>query len=336
VRPRASRQRPLLNFRSVALTLVGFLVAGAFGAGTYFAPVVAAAFSFSGSVAPHTPTPGASTGAVPAAGNLRPFTVLLLGSDDDEKFDPGRTGAAKANLLTQSMILVRVDPASKAVTMFSIARDLWVPITKTGGSNKIMTAFAYGGASNAIQTVETNFQVQIDYYVWIGLTGLIKLIDYVGGIDVVTSNPVMDDYYPNDINSSDPYGTKRVAVLPGPQHLDGVHALEYVRSRHSDLIGDFGRSARQQQVLLALRAKAKSLGIADLPDIASVFQNELKTNMDLQTLRELLPIASQIQPQSVKQLTMYGGMTYSQTINGEDAQVPNWGQIRPVVRQYFP
>jgi LCP family protein required for cell wall assembly len=333
VTARASRQRrPLVTARGVALVLTGFLLAGLAGAGAYFAPVLAAAVSITGGPAVShstTPTPTTAAAAAPApAGNVQPFTVLLLGSDDDQKFDPN-------HVLTQSMILVRVDPALKAVTMLSIPRDLYVPLA-SGGSNKIDAAYSSGGARTAVRTVEENFQVHVDNYVWIGLKGLIQLIDSLGGIDVVTSNPVMDDFYPNDINSSNPYGIYRVGVLPGPQHLDGIHAMQYVRSRHSDQRGDFGRSQRQQQVLLALRAKAKYLNPANLPDLATAFNGELKTDISLPEIRALLPIASQIQPQSVKQIVLLGSYTYSQVIGGEDALVPVWSLIRPLVHQYFP
>ena len=136
------------------------------------------------------------------------------------------------------MILVRVDPAASSVTMLSIPRDLWVQLA-SGGENKIDVAYAYGGAPSAVRTVEEDFGVHVDNYVWIGLKGLIQLIDSVGGVDVVTSNPVMDDYYPADIYSGWPYDYERVAVLAGPQHLDGIHAMQYVRSRHGDLQSDF-------------------------------------------------------------------------------------------------
>src|SRR5205085_3381183 len=222
----------------------------------------------------------------PVAAQVGPFTVLLLGSDDDQKFDP-------AHVLTQSMILVRVVPATQQVTMLSIPRDLWVPLS-TGGTAKIDGAYSYGGPAAAIATVERNFNVHVDEYVWVGLKGLIKLIDALGGVDVVASNPVLDDYYPQDINSSNPYGYQRVAVLPGPQHLDGTTALQYVRSRHGDLQGDFGRSQRQQQVLLAIRAKASQMTIADIPDLASAFNGELKTSMSVERVRQLLPIAGQV------------------------------------------
>jgi LCP family protein required for cell wall assembly len=254
--------------------------------------------------------------------------VLLLGSDDDQKFDPN-------HVLTQSMILVRVDPAARSVTMLSIPRDLWVQLS-SGGVNKIDAAYAFGGAASAERTVEEDFGIHIDNYIWIGLKGLIQLIDSLGGVDVVTSNPVMDDFYPNDINSGNPYGTYRVAVLPGSQHMDGIHAMQYVRSRHSDLRGDFGRSQRQQQVLLALRAKAKYVNPADLPTLATAFNGELKFDLSIQEIRELLPLAAKIQPQSVKQIVLLGGYTSGQVIDGADALVPNWSLIRPLVHQYFP
>jgi len=75
-----------------------------------------------------------------------PFTVLLLGSDEDTKFDP-------QHVLTQSMILLRVDPQQKTATMLSIPRDLWVPLGATGQNAKIDAAYSYGGSSAAIATV---------------------------------------------------------------------------------------------------------------------------------------------------------------------------------------
>src|SRR5258708_31402441 len=146
----------------------------------------------------------------------------MRGWDGDSKFSP-------EHVLTQSMILVRVTPSTKSVVMISIPRDLYVPLS-VGWSGKISGAYSYGGAGAAIATVQQNFHVHIDEYIWVGLLGLIHVIDAIGGIDVVTSNPVLDDYYPSDVYGGDPYGYQRVAVLAGPQHMDGRHAMEYVRS----------------------------------------------------------------------------------------------------------
>src|SRR4029077_10016021 len=158
-------------------------------------------------------------------------------------------------------------------------------------TGKISTAYNLGGADGAIKAVETNFKVRVDDYVWIGLNGLVKLIDKLGGVNLQVTNPVLDDYFPADLNSaSDPYGYYRVAVLPGATHMDGVHALEYVRSRHGDIRGDFARSERQQQVLLAIKAQASHLNAADLPGLASAFNGEIKTSMGIEHVRQLLSI----------------------------------------------
>ncbi len=321
-RLRESRPRRVQIITALLLVL-GFAASGTAGAAAYFLPVLSATLQLTGRTAD---LPSASPTAAPAPGS--PFTVLLLGSDDDAKFDP-------KHVLTQSMILVRVNPQTQQVTMLSIPRDLWVPLS-VGGSDRIDVAYSYGGPSAAIATVERDFHVHVDDYVWIGLKGLIKVINIVGGVDVLTSNPVLDDYYPSDIDVQNPYGYYRVAVLPGAQHLDGAHALEYVRSRHSDLRGDFGRSQRQQQVLLALRARAKTLKPTDLPDVASAFAGELTTSMSLTRIRDLLPLASGLQPDSVHQVVLFGDYTIPTVISAQDVLLPNWDKILPVVSQYFP
>jgi len=344
IRKRQSLYRPQRNWRrrlGVSLLIVfGFALSGGIGTGIYFLPAIKTAFSSLGQkagdapigAAAASPSPGttvatpADNGSTPASG--QPFTLLLLGSDNDSKFSSDHS-------LTQSMILCRVDPAAQKVTMLSIPRDLYVPLS-TGGTSKIDGAYSYGGAQAAIATVENNFGVHVDYYAWIGLEGLVKLIDDVGGIDVVATNPVMDDYYPADLTSNNPYNYHRVFTWPGPQHMTGLQAMEYVRSRHGDLRGDFGRSARQQQVLLALRAKAKLLSPANLPDIASAISSNFQTSVSLSQIGDLLPIAGSIPLSNVTQVVLSPPYTSSQTIGGLDVLIPNWDLINPEVAKYFP
>ncbi|HSS94558.1 MAG TPA: LCP family protein [Candidatus Dormibacteraeota bacterium] len=283
------------------------------------------------SIASPTPSPSSSSTSSPlpsaAAQPQGAFTVLLLGSDDDSKFSAD-------HVLTQSMILVRVIPSTHSVTMLSIPRDLYVPLS-TGGTGKIDGAYSYGRAGAAIATVQNDFGVHVDAYIWIGLLGLIKLIDAIGGIDVVTSNPVIDDYYPQDIYTSDPYEYARVAVLAGPQHLDGVHAMEYVRSRHGDLQSDIGRSKRQQQVLLAIRQKAKQLSAADVPVIANALGGEIKTSLGVDRITQLIPLAASFDnPDNITQIVMLPPLWHGGGPGG--SLIPNWSQILYLVRQYFP
>ena len=301
----------------------------------YFIPAAQLAIESTGQVLRASPSPSAPPTSLPSTSptaTAQPvtgaFTVLLLGSDDDSKFNSD-------HVLTQSMILVRVVPSTKQVTMLSIPRDLWVPLS-TGGLGKIDGAYSYGGPNAAVSTVEQDFGVHVDDYIWIGLLGLVKLIDAIGGIDVVTSNPVFDDYYPQDIYGTSPYGYDRVAVLGGPQHLDGFHAMQYVRSRHGDLQSDIGRSQRQQQVLIAIRQKAKQLSPEDLPVISQALGGELKTSMSLQKVASLLPVASSFDNlDNILQIILPNPYTHGCGCP-ETYLIANWPLILQLVRQYFP
>ena len=331
-RARASRRR-LNPIRTLVLAAVAVALAASSGGFAYFLPAVVTAYNAtSNPVAIPSPTPlstifSPEPSASPTPQQSGAFTVLLLGSDDDSKF-------LGDHVLTQSMILVRVIPSTKQVIMLSIPRDLWVPLS-TGGNYKIDGAYSYGGARAAIQTVQNNFGVHVNHYIWIGLLGLVKVIDAIGGIDIVTSNPVLDDYYPLDVFTNSPYGYARIAVMAGPQHLDGIQALEYVRSRHNDLQSDFGRSRRQQQVLLAIRQKAKELSPADVPALAQAIGGEIKTDMSIDSVVSLLPLASTFDnPDAIKQIILDSPYTHGGAPNG--SLFPEWGYILPLVHQYYP
>ncbi len=305
------------------------------GGFAYFLPAAQLAFDSTGQViALPTPTPSPSllfspspsSSPVPSAPSGA-FTVLLLGSDDDSKF-------SSDHVLTQSMILVRVIPSTKQVTMLSIPRDLYVHLS-TGGYGKIDGAYSYGGPGAAIATVTQNFGVKINDYIWIGLLGLVKLIDAIGGIDVVTSHPVLDDFYPADILTKNPFSYQRVAVLGGPQHLDGIHAMQYVRSRHGDLQSDFGRSQRQQAVLMAIRQKAKQLSPEDLPVISTALGKEMKTSISISEVAALLPLAASFDnPNQIRQIVLLPPYTHGGGPGG--SVTANWSLILPLVHTYFP
>ena len=309
------------------------MVSSVAGGLAYFLPAAELAFESTGQVIT-SPSPSqlllspsptqSSPTAAPVAGA---FTVLLLGSDDDSKFQ-------SEHVLSQSMILVRVVPSTKQVTMLSIPRDLYVHFS-TGGYGKIMGAYSYGGPGAAIATVSQNFGVKINDYIWIGLLGLVKLIDAIGGIDVVTSHPVLDDYYPADIYGSWAYDYERVAVLAGPQHMNGIQAMQYVRSRHGDRQSDLGRSQRQQQVLIAIRQKSKQLSPEDLPAISAALGKEMKTSIGISEVAALLPLAASFEnPDQIRQLVLLSPYTHGGGPGG--SLTPDWGAILPLVHTYFP
>jgi LCP family protein required for cell wall assembly len=328
-RRRASLRSGRLRAARGSFVVAGFLVSIITGVLLYFLPAIQVALRDTGQV--NTSLGGsAQLKPVSASEHLSataPFTLLLLGSDSDSKF--------KGDFLTQSMILTRVDPATKHVTMLSIPRDLWVPLC-TGSNGKIDQAFLHGGAQCAIQTVERDLRVHVDYYAWIGLQGLVSVINELGGVNVVANNPVMDDYYPADLSGGNPFDYQRILVLPGAQHMSGTLALEYVRARHDDAYGDFARSQRQQQILIALRAKTKHISLADIPSLATSLGSDFQTDMSIGQLSGLLPIAGSVPLASITQVVLLPPYTISQYLGGQAVLMPDWSLIRPEVAKYFP
>jgi len=318
------RGRGLRRAHWIVLAAVVLVLALLGGILLYLSPVLALLDNHQ--VAPGTPlaTPAATP---PPLDSKQRVNILLLGSDNDQKF-------AQDAVLSQTMIVVSIDPLRRQVTLLSLPRDLWVAIPGHA-SAKIDLAYAEGGAPLARATVEKAFRIPIHYYAWIGLDGLVKVVDRLGGVDVDVLHPVLDDNYPNDFNDSG-FGTERVYLAAGPQHLDGRHTLQYVRSRHGDLLSDFGRSVRQQQVLLAIKAQASHLNVADLPTLAGAFNGEVKTDISIDRLRQLLSIANDFNSSSVHRVVLVPPYTSEGFAAGQSVVFPNWNQILPFVHKNFP
>ncbi|TMF84632.1 MAG: LytR family transcriptional regulator [Chloroflexi bacterium] len=265
--------------------------------------------------------------APPPLNSKERINILLLGSDNDQKFPQDA-------LLSQTMIVLSVDPAHHQVTLLSLPRDLWVEIPGYGNA-KIDLAYARGGAPLARAAVEKAFKIPIHYYAWIGLKGLVRVVDRLGGIDVDVLHPVLDDNYPNDFNDSG-YGTERVYLAAGPQHLDGRHALQYVRSRHGDLLSDFGRSIRQQQVLLALQQRAEGIDLVTaLPNFARDLNGHVKTDLDLVRVTQLALFIRGLRPGDVRQAFITPYVRDATSPDGQQILLADWPAVNRYVRQLF-
>jgi len=292
-----------------------------------------------------TPNDGAITG--------HSWNILLLGSDDDQKYNfPA--------LLTQVMMVVHIDTVHNSVYMVSIPRDSWVFVPEIGGMHKIDQAFFLGaiqhnsfddGVREARLTVEKDYGIVIDRYAWVGLSGFAKVIDTLGGIDIDVTHPVVDDTYPDDtgadINPHDPYAYKRLFIPPGPQHLNGLQALEYVRSRHADLVGDIGRTQRQQQVLEALKKKLNVPNvISHLSQLIADLNGKVYTDLSEQEIIAFANFGRGLQSSAIQRITLgpgqgaqdYGdfGNVYDSSVGSyQDVIIPNCVNIQPVVNRIF-
>jgi len=163
----------------------------------------------------------------------------------------------------------------------------------------------------------------------------VRVVDRLGGIDVDVLHPVLDDNYPNDFNASG-YGTERVYLAAGPQHLDGRHALQYVRSRHGDLLSDFGRSIRQQQVLLALQQQAEGMDpVTALPNFARDLNGHVKTDLDLVRVTQLALFMRGLRAGDVRQAFITPFVRDATSPDGQQILLADWPAVNRYLRQLF-
>lgn len=177
-------------------------------------------------------------------------------------------GAHEGYDLTDSIMFISIDFFKKDALIVSLPRDIWLPSLK----DRLNTAYAYGqarkkggGLTLAKASVEEVTGLPVHFAWLIDFSGFTKLIDLAGGVDINVSQTFEDNEYPiegkeNDECDGDPAFACRYEHLifeKGLQHMDGVRALKFVRSRRAqgDEGTDFARGRRQQQVILALKEK---------------------------------------------------------------------------------
>lgn len=209
-----------------------------------------------------------------------PFTVLIMGVDSD-------IDGLKANQAFNgdTLIMVTFNPNTLTATMFSIPRDMYVPIACNHNRyNKINSSAAYG-SSCVINTVKQLTGIDIDYYVKMNFIGVVQLVEALGGVTVDVEEP--DFYYDEahkgqvcEQNSHRQFGNQLVCMNPGVQTLNGEQALAYARCRHLYAISDIARNQHQQQIIEAMAQKLKTIrSIEDFEKILNAVSNNLETNM---------------------------------------------------------
>lgn len=151
------------------------------------------------------------------------------------------------------------------------------------------------------------------------------MIDALGGIKV---------YVPQDMKYQDDSQHLYINLKQGEQRLNGAQAVQFLRFRY-DAYGDIGRVQRQQTFLRAMREQAlQPATLARLPQILSVIQSNLDTNLNVEELIALAGFASQIERSNMQMLMLPG--TFSNAGEYEASYwLPNQTQIETMVRQYF-
>lgn len=200
--------------------------------------------------------------------------ILIIGSDSRTEDERARS---------DSMILLSINKDSKQLVQTSFMRDMYVEIPGFG-ENKINAAFNNGGPELVMDTIEQNFNIQIDHYIQIDFFSFIDIIDALGGLDIEISDAEAQAM-------TDPLGEQNKYLKNergtdylkkgGKIHMNGNQALAYARIRHiSGTTGtDFGRTDRQRKVLNMIIDKIKSAGIFDINKMLENVFPQITTNM---------------------------------------------------------
>ena len=237
----------------------------------------------------------------------KPFAILLLGTDTGAlgRHDVGRT---------DTIIVATINPQQQTAKLTSIPRDTLVNIYGSQqDEEKIKAAYPLYGANTTVKTVEHLVNIPINYYVLLNMGGLKKMINAVGG---VTVDPLLTFHY------------EQANVVKGHRiHLNGASALAYSRMRDQDPLGDYGRQARQRQIIKALVLKEASLSsLTRYRSVLDSLSDNLQTNLtfdDLMWLRAKDGHTSR----HIQSQTLQGE---NATLNGIDYQIAPQSEINKV------
>ena len=256
-----------------------------------------------------------------SAGPVRRVTILLIGIDDMS------LGAAR----TDTLMLVSFDPRTAEAGVLSIPRDTRVEIPGRSGYHRINTAYSLGGPSLAVRTVERLLGVDIDHYLVVDFSSFARVIDLLGGVELVIERPMRYDDFAQGLH---------IDLKPGRQVLTGEQALHYVRFR-ADGLGDValvdpvrevydGRVQRQLEFVRAVAEQAISVqALARLPQLVPELIAMVQTDIGVDRALALAVSARQLDAAGLDTAVLPGTGMY---IGGASYWVHDPGRTQSVVR----
>ena len=190
-------------------------------------------------------------------------------------------------------IILSINKDTGSVKLTSILRDLYVTIPGYKSKNRINVAYARGGGALAMRTINHTFEMNIEHYVTINFDGLASIIDAIGGVDVDLTkaeakaiNTYLKKHPPKYDNQDKEYERVPLEAVAGVQHLDGVQAVMYARTRSVD--NDFGRTARQRHLLdLLLRKIMQDMTVDKFMTLMETSLPYVQTNVNASTMLNL-------------------------------------------------
>ena len=217
------------------------------------------------------------------AGQLEEYTnVLFLGIDTrDVKSNKGSRSDA--------ILLASINKSTNEVKVASIFRDSYLYIPAEGFCDKVTHAHAYGGAREAMRTLNRNLDLNIKDVVVVNWGSVAKAVDAMGGLKVnIRKNEIPQmNYYIGDTQNT--IGGKRTHIKhPGVRNLNGVEAVTYARIRKGSSGGDKARARRMRKLFRAGIDKIRHMDAEQIHTLADKILPQIQTNMTNDTLTDLL------------------------------------------------
>lgn len=217
----------------------------------------------------------------------QPFVVYCSGTDE-------RISDTLLNTRSDANILAVVNPSTHKILLVNIPRDYYLPLPFNGEMDKLTHFSVYSdkGMDEPIEALNTLLGVKADYYARVNFSGLMDIVDALGGIDV--TSPV--DFttiameMPNE-NGDGGYHDESFTFTEGVNHLNGREALAFSRERSAFAQGDVQRGRNQMAVLQAIINKATSPAIlSGYQDVLRAVSDSLLTNMPQQDILKLVKL----------------------------------------------
>ena len=228
---------------------------------------------------------------------------------------------------SDTMIIVTLDPDENTIKLTSIMRDLYVEIPGHK-NNRINAAYVFGGPELLMETIEVNFGIHIDSYIAVDFSMLGALIDSIGGLTLNVEN----EYYMRRINAVIKEDNKVLGIdvndqlltEPGEQLMTGKQAQAYARYRYGTSDGDFGRTARQREVITKIFEKLGDMTVIELMSLVVDNSKNIYTNISVSDLASFAPVLVSMREAQIEELRLPvdGGYT-SKTISGMSVLVPD-------------
>ena len=189
------------------------------------------------------------------------------------------------------MIIASINEKTNEVKLISVYRDTYVYVTENGTKklDKITHAYSYGGAQNALKSLNEALDLNITEYVTVNFDAVIAAVNSLGGvyIDIDSSELKYINSYIDATSKSSEIKSSHLSTT-GRQKLDGVQAVAYSRIRYTSG-GDYKRTERMRTVIEAMLSKAKTLGIGQLNSFADTILPKIRTNISSSEIWGLVP-----------------------------------------------